>query len=70
MAGKTMYISERLIEAIERFRTDIESVTENPDVDVKYLKDAEKDMEIVDNFLNRFYGAKIYKFEKLNDDNC
>lgn len=61
MAGKMMYISERLIEAIERFRADIESVTENPDVDVKYLKDAEKDLEIVDNFLNRFYGSEVYK---------
>lgn len=63
MAGKMMYISERLIEAIERFRADIESVTENPDVDVKYLKDAEKDLKIVDNFLNRFYGSEVYKHE-------
>lgn len=64
MAGKTMYISERLIEAIERFRTDIESVTENPEVDMDYLKNAEKDLEIVDSFLNRFYGSEVYKYEK------
>lgn len=58
MAGKTMYVSEQFIEAIERLKADIEGNIENPDIDDVYSYQAEEDIEIVNEFIKRFNTKK------------
>ncbi|MFR3329734.1 MAG: hypothetical protein ACLTSL_06195 [Odoribacter splanchnicus] len=42
MAGKTMYVSEQFIEAIERLKADIEGNIETPDIDDIYFYQVEE----------------------------